>query len=230
MPIREWIEEEEPRAILLAAGAQTLSPAKLLAIILRTGMRGISAEELSRKLLNRFSGLRGIDSASVAELCSIDGIGRAKASQIKAAFEIGKRLCRERARTRERIENTHQAIEYVASYYGPYLRDAHHEILCAIILDGRNRPLRAIELCRGSSRAVAADPHQIVREAVLARASSILMVHNHPAGDGEPSSDDISLTQAVNDVCQLFGIRLLDHVIVGKNRKDYFSFARAGLI
>jgi DNA repair protein RadC len=230
VPIREWIEEERPREMLLCSGAESLPLAKLLSIILRTGRRGESAEELSRTMLNAFSGLRGMDAASVVEMRGIKGIGPAKAAQIKAAFEIGKRLCREKAKRRERIENARNAVDYVAAYYGPYLRDARCEFLCAIMLDCRNRPIRAVEISKGGPGHVSADPRQIVREAVSLAASSILLVHNHPSGDGEPSADDVSFTAAVGDACQLFGIRLLDHVIVGRDRRDYYSFARTRLL
>ena len=230
LPIREWIEEERPRETLLALGTECLSLAKLFAIILRTGRRGVNAEELSRRLLNAFSGLRGIDSASISEICRIDGIGLAKAAQIKAALEIGKRLFRERAQSLECIENPRRALDYVAAFYGPYLRDAQSECLCVILLNRRHRPIRAVELSRGTIGAVAADPKQIVREAVQAAASSMVLVHNHPSGDGEPSEDDISLTYAVRDACDLFGIRLLDHVIVGKDPESYCSFAKKGLL
>lgn len=230
LPIRQWIQEEQPRSLLQSVGAEALTPAKLLAIILRTGTPGVSAEELSRRLLNRYKGLRGMDTASIEELCAFVGIGRAKASQLKAAFEIGKRLCRERARMREHIETARQAAEYAASYYGPSLRDARHEALCAIFLDGGGTPLRTVELCRGGSHSVAADPHQIVRQAIMLRALSVILVHNHPCGRSEPSADDISFTDAVNDACTLFGIRLLDHLIIGRNKKNQFSFAKAGLI
>jgi DNA repair protein RadC len=230
LPIREWIEEERPREALIALGTEALSIAKLFAIILRTGKRGVNAEELSRRLLNAFSGLRGIDAASISEICGIDGIGPAKAAQIKASFEIGKRLCRERVKSQERIEDPQRALDYVSTFYGPYLRDAERESMCVILLNRRHRPLSAVELCRGTIGAVVVDPKQIVREAVRVSASSIVLVHNHPSGDGEPSEDDISLTNAVRDACTLFGIRLLDHVIVGKNPEDFFSFGKEGLL
>ncbi len=229
LPIRKWIAEERPRESLIAHGTESLSIARLLAIVLRTGKKGVNAEELSRRLLSFFNDLRGIDAAGIAEICRIDGIGPAKASQIKAALELGKRLCCERAKKRGRIENPRQALSYVASFYGPYLRDAESERLCVILLNRRHAPIRAVELSRGTSGAVSADPKQIVREALKTSASSIVLVHNHPSGDGEPSDDDITLTRAARDACGLFGITLLDHVIVGKNPEDYCSLAKEGL-
>jgi DNA repair protein RadC len=229
-PIREWIEEERPREALFAFGAKSLSLAKLFAIILRTGKRGVNAEELSRRLLNTFSGLRGIDSAPISKIRGIVGIGPAKAAQIKAALEIGKRFCRETAKGQGSIENPQAALEYVSTFYGPYLRDARSECACVILLNRRNRPIRAVELTQGAVGTVDVDPAQIVREALQESASSLVLVHNHPSGDGEPSRDDVSLTFAVRDACNLFGIRLLDHVIIGKDPMDYFSFARKGLL
>jgi len=230
LPIPEWIEEERPREALFASGTETLALSKLFAIILRTGRRGLNAEELSRMILNAFSGLRGIDAASLSEICAIKGIGRAKAAQVKAALEIGKRLCREEAKDIKKIENPRHAIDFVSSYYGPYLRDSQIEFACLILLDRRRAPIRAVELQKGGHRTVDASLTQIVREAVLASASAIILVHNHPSGHTEPSADDLSLTKAVSDVCGLFGIRLMDHVIVGKNRKDYCSLAGRGLL
>jgi DNA repair protein RadC len=230
LPIPEWIEEERPREALIAFGTESLSLSKLFAIILRTGRRGVNAEELSRRMLNAFSGLRGIDAASLSEICAIKGIGRAKAAQVKAALEIGKRFYREHAKNLKRIESPRRAFDFVASYYGPSLRDCQVECACLILLDRRRALLRAVELQRGGDRAVEANLTQILREAVRASASSIILVHNHPSGDGAPSTDDLSLTRSVRDACGLFGIRLLDHVIIGKNRGDSYSFARHGLL
>jgi DNA repair protein RadC len=222
--------DERPREALLSLGSETLPLSKLLAIVLRTGRRGISAEDLARKLLGTFCSLRGIDSASVSEILTIPGIGPAKAAQIKAALEIGKRLCREEAGSLPGPPGPRWALRYVMDFYGPYLRDAAVESIRLILFNGRRAPIRAVELGRGNGSGVIADPTLIVREAVRSAATYVILVHNHPSGKGEPSDDDISLTIAVRDACALFGIRLLDHIIIGRNREDCRSLAMAGLL
>jgi DNA repair protein RadC len=240
--IKTWVVEERPRELLLHNGAELLSLAKLLAIILRTGSRGISAEELSRKLLNlsaeelsrkllnRFSTLRSIDARPLSEICRIKGIGPAKAAQIKAAFELGKRLCRESVRNAESIESPKSAIKYVSSIYGPYLRDAEKEFFNIILLNRKNKPIKNKELSKGSVSAAFVNPAEVIREAILHNASALILVHNHPSGDCNPSEEDIQITNRIRNAGMLFNIILLDHIIVGKNRKDYFSFRRNDLI
>lgn len=228
--IRDWMPDDRPREALLSLGSENLPLSKLLAIVLHTGRRGINAEDLARRLLGTYSSLRGIDSASVSEIRTISGIGPAKAAQIKAALEIGKRLCREEARSLPDPSDPRWALRYVMDFYGPYLRDAAVESLCLILFNGRRAPIRAVELGRGNASGVIADPTLIVREAVRSAASFLILVHNHPSGTGEPSDDDAALTIAVRDACALFGIRLLDHVIIGRNRKDCRSLALEGLL
>jgi DNA repair protein RadC len=228
--IREWIREERPREALHAFGAESISIAKLFAIIIRTGTKGSSAEELSRKLLNRFATLRGMDSAPMSEILEIPGIGPAKAAQIKAALEIGKRFSRESACVLHPLSTPRRVKEYVAAYFGPHLRDAGDEITCLILLDRKNRPMRALQLAKGTPDAVAVEPGQIVREALKVTAASVVLVHNHPSGDPEPSDNDVSLTCAIRDACALCGVRLLDHVVIGRNPEDYRSFVEEGLL
>src|SRR3990170_189927 len=144
-PIKKWVKEERPREMLIKQGPEALSLSKLLAIILRTGKEGISAEELAKRLLNRFGSLRDIDSASISEICKIGGIGPAKAAQIKAALELGKQLYKEDAKKKKRIKNAEDVINYVAEYYGPYLRDAKKEFFSIILLDIKNKPIENIE-------------------------------------------------------------------------------------
>jgi DNA repair protein RadC len=226
VPIREWVEEERPREIILRHGAEQLPPAKLLAVVLRTGRPGVSAEELARRLLNAFGSLRGMDAATLPELCRFDGIGPAKAAQIKAALEIGKRLTRERASAGVKIESPEDAVRYVMEYYGPYLRDKGQEHCFAILLDRRHRPIRHLEVSRGGRCASIVDPREIVREAALHSAEAVLLIHNHPTGDVRPSTDDLRLTRRVRKGGELLDIRLLDHIIIGKNAEDFYSFAR----
>lgn len=230
LPIRKWIKEERPREMLIEDGPDKLSLSKLFAIILRTGREGISAEELAKRMLNKFGTLRGIDTASISELCKIEGIGQAKASQIKAALELGKRLFREGAQKQKRIKSPDEAIGYVAEYYGPYLRDTKKECFHIILLDVKNKPLDNIEISKGSIDASIVDPKEIIKQATWQSASSIILVHNHPSGETEPSAEDMRITNTIIDACKLVGIKVLDHIIIGKNKEDYYSFANKGLI
>ncbi len=229
-PIREWIKEERPREMLINQGAETLPLSKLLAIVLRTGDTGVSAEELARQILNRFKTLRGLDSASISELCAVKGIGEAKAAQLKAALEIGKRFYREEAAQKRKIKSAGDVVVYVSEYYAAYLRDAKKEFFNIILLDTRNKVIDNIEISRGSSTASIADPKEIVREAMLKAASSIILVHNHPSGEAEPSKGDLETTKRMVEACRAVGVKVLDHVIIGKNKTDCLSFAEKGLM
>lgn len=229
-PIRKWIKEERPREMLVGQGAEKLNSAKLLAIILRTGRDGVSAEELARRLLNHFGSLRAVDSASMQDLQEIDGIGMAKATQIKAALEIGKRFYKEKAERKRRISSSKEAIKYVFNYYRPYLMDAQKEFFNVILLDGRNKPIRNVKISEGSVNASLVDPKEIIKAATKESASALILVHNHPSGEPEPSKEDMEITNRIIKACDLVGLRVLDHIIIGKNRSDYFSFLDKGLI
>ncbi|MEF3245335.1 MAG: DNA repair protein RadC [Caldisericaceae bacterium] len=229
-PIKEWIKDERPRELLVKKGAKSLPLSKLLAIILRTGKEGVSAEELAKRLLNHFGSLRAIDSASISEICKIEGIGPAKAAQIKAAFEIGKLLYEEKAEKKRQIKKAEDVLSYVAECYGPYLRDERKEFFNVIFLDIKNKPIDRIEISKGSINATVVDLKEIIKEATMRSASSIILVHNHPSGDTEPSPEDIELTRRICEACEIVGIKVLDHIIIGKNQEDYFSFAKQGLL
>ena len=230
-PIKKWIKEERPREMLIKHGAETLTPAKLLAIILGTGSsEGVSAEDLARRILNHFGSLRAIDSAHIFDLQAIEGVGEAKAAQIKAALEIGKRLMREEAERKTKIRTVKDVVEYVGDYYAPYLRDKEKEFFNIILLDVRNKVIDNIELSKGSVSASVVDVKEIIKEATKKTASAIIMVHNHPSGDAEPSNDDIEITRRVVEACGLVGIKVLDHIVIGKNKDDYVSFMDRGLI
>jgi len=229
-PIRKWVKEERPREILVKQGAETLNSAKLLAILLRTGREGVSAEELARVLLNHFGSLRAIDSASIQELQKIDGIGMAKAAQIKASLEMGKRLMKEKAEKKRRIKSAKDAISYVRDYYSPYLRDSNKEFFNAILLDVKNKVIDNIELSKGSLTGAVVDATEIIKESAKKSASYIILVHNHPSGEIEPSEEDIDTTKEIMKACRLIGIKVLDHIIIGRNEEDFFSFLGNGVI
>jgi len=230
VPIKNWIKEERPREMLIKYGEKNLSLSKLLSIILRTGKEGESAEELAKKILNKYKSLREIDSVSIDELCKIEGIGLAKAAQIKASFEIGKRLMKETSSEKKKIKKPDDIIDFVSEYYGSYLRDVKKEFFNIILLDIKNKVIDSIELSKGSINASVVDPKEVIKEATLKSASSIILVHNHPSGDTEPSTDDINITKKIKEACDIVGIKVLDHIIIGKNKEDYTSFAKLGLI
>jgi len=215
---------------LIKNGPENLPLSKLLAIIIRTGSDSKSAEELAKVLLNEFGSLRGLDRAEISQLCSIPGIGIAKAVEIKAALEIGKRLYREEVDLGTKIKGPKDVVMYVREYYAPYLRDLNKEVFNIILLDHRNKVIDNIEISRGSINASIVDPREIIREATLKSASSIILVHNHPSGETSPSMDDIETTNRIIDACRIVGIKVLDHIILGKNNVDYTSFAELGLI
>ena len=217
-PITSWVREERPREMLVEKGPAALATSKLLAIILRTGRKGVNAEELGRRVYNYFGSLRSIDSASVQELCRIEGIGPAKAAQVMAALELGKRLIGEPARKTPRIRCADDAIRYVSEMYGPSLRDKQKEYFCIVLLNTKNRPVHNIEISKGSVNASIVDIREIIKEATLKAASGVILVHNHPSGETEPSEEDIKLTSDIVGACNHLGIKVLDHIIIGKHR------------
>ncbi len=229
-PIKTWLEEDRPREKLLLRGPEALSTSELLAILLRTGSEGKSALEIAGELLEVFSSLRGLDNASLTDLCRIHGIGQAKAVEIKACLELGKRLIREEVQKAPKISSAQDAIAYVQQYYGPVLRDARQEIFSIILLDIRNKPIHHLEISRGSVYATVVDPREVVRQICLHQASGVILVHNHPSGECSPSQDDQNLTKKLASACEMVGARVVDHIIIGKNPTDYFSFAAERLL
>ncbi|MFN4216235.1 MAG: RadC family protein [Brevinematales bacterium] len=227
-PIKAWREEDRPREKFLKLGAQALSTTELFAILLRTGSREKSALDLAMELLEKYGGLRGLEKASIRDLCEFSGIGKTKAIEIKALCELAKRFIREEAQKVEKITSVEDALVYVRKYYGPFLRDESREIFSIVLLDIRNHPLCHLEMSRGSAYATVVDPREIVRQICLHQASSVILVHNHPSGDSRPSKDDENLTERVVSACGMVGARVLDHIIVGKNERDYYSFAMEG--
>ena len=230
LPIKKWIKEERPREMLAKSGAENIPLSKLIAIILRTGKQGKSAEDLAKDLLNYFGSLRAIDNSSISEILKIKGIGFSKAVQIKAAIEIGKRFFREQAQTKKKLTKPDDVISYVCEYYSPYLRDSNKEFFNIILLDIKNKVIDNIEVSKGSVNAAVVDPKEIVKNASLKSASSIILIHNHPSGETKPSEEDIKLTDRIIDACKLIGVKVLDHIIIGKNLDDFYSFAKEGLI
>jgi len=224
LSIRDWPADQRPRDRLLELGPDVLSDVELLAIILRTGNTETSAVDLAQAILTRWGGFRGLDRIAVAVLCSIPGIGPAKAAQLKAAITIGKRLALEDDSIREHISTSDDVYRRVALK----LRDQTREVFLVIFLTSRNTIIKERALFEGTLTESMVSPREVIKEALEAAAASLVFVHNHPSHDPSPSSEDRLLTHRLKDACNLVGVSVLDHVIVGGNR--YFSFADEGIL
>jgi len=223
--IRDLPEEERPRERLAKYGPEALSNAELLAIILRTGIKGDTAIDLANKLLNHFNGnLKAIVSADMNELSKIKGLGFAKSAQIKAAFELSKRI--NYTQENIRISSPKDAAEFLMPKLR-YLEKEHFVILC---LGVRNRVIDNTELkiSVGSLDVNIVDPREVFKVALAKNASSIILAHNHPSGDPSPSDNDIEVTRRVEEAGRMIGIEVYDHVIIGDGK--YVSLKEKGLM
>ena len=221
--IVNWPEDERPREKLLKLGADKLSDTELLAILLRVGSSGKSAVDMARELINEFGTFRNIDSKSFAEL-KRKGLGIAKIAQIKSATEVGKRFLKEKSLTKIKITTSKDLVDY----FTPYMRDMKKEIFKAVLLDGKNKIIKDVTISEGTLTKSIVHPREIIKEAVTESAAALVLIHNHPSGEPQPSQDDIDITNRIISACELVGIRILDHVIIGDN--NYFSFFNEGLI
>lgn len=222
--IKNWPPEERPREKLIKSGPEYLSNGELLAIILRIGKKKGSAVELARELLGRFNGLGGLINLSMAELCSIGGIGPAKAAQIKAALELGRRVLSEPLSKEIKVVSGRA----IYSHYYPHLKNLKKEIFKVILLDGKNKIIRDVTVSEGSLNLNIVHPREVFNPAIRDSALSIITLHNHPSGDPTPSLEDIELTKRLISAGNILGIRLLDHIIIGDGR--FVSLLDKGVI
>ncbi|MFA5515261.1 MAG: DNA repair protein RadC [Desulfuromonadales bacterium] len=224
--IKDWPEAERPREKLLNAGAETLSDAELLALILRTGdaASGMSALDHARFLLARFTSLRRLAGATIAELCEIKGIGPAKAAEIQAVFQIARRFGSDRLQPGHRFTSSAEVFRH----YHEKLRDHKREIFLALLLDGKNRIIREVQVSEGSLSASIVHPREVFAPVVRESAAAVLFVHNHPSGDPSPSREDLEITTRLRQAGELMGVRVLDHIIIGSG--EYVSFVDRGLM
>lgn len=222
--IKDWPENERPRERLIKHGADSLSDAQLLAIILRTGSGQKGVLNLSMSLLETFRELRNIDAASVAELSSIKGLGTAKIAQIKAAFELGKRLMSGSSDGRPVFSSSHS----IYAYFAPRFKNLQKEIFIAVLLDVKNRLLRESKVSEGTLTNSLIHPREAFKEAIKESAASVIFVHNHPSGDPQPSRDDMAVTERLKKAGDIIGIQVLDHVIIGDGK--YVSLKEKGVL
>jgi len=221
--VKDWPEDERPRERLIAHGPSSLSDAHLLAIIIRSGKAGRTALDLSMELLARFDGLSGLGQASITEICAVNGIGPAKAAEIKAAIEIGKRY-----QLPSLAGESFCSCDDVIGYYRPRMKDLKKEVFRCALLDTKNKIIRDEEVSVGSLSASIVHPRDTFKAAIRESAAAVIFIHNHPSGDTRPSQEDILLTKRLVQAGEVLGIRVLDHIIIGDG--THFSFRDKGMI
>ena len=220
--IGDWPKTERPRERLLSEGAESLSDAQLLAILLRVGRQDASAVNVGMEVLGRVGGIVGLLHCSTEELCAIPGVGPAKAAQLKAAVEVGKRAVSAPLTTGTRINSSADLFKH----YHARLRDLRHEIFAVVLLDAKNQVIRDVTISEGSLTLSIVHPREVFIPAMRASAAGVIFLHNHPSGDPTPSQEDRLLTARLVSAGALLGIQVLDHLIVGDGR--YVSFADQG--
>ncbi len=222
--IRDWPEDDRPRERLLRCGAQSLSDSELLAILIRTGDTRQNAMEQARSLLEKAGGLAQIARLSPADLARLAGLGPAKAAAVLAALALAPRLERSQLEDRPQVSNSETAFRVLREHF----RDPSREEIVTLLLDTKNRLLRAVHCTTGGTDSVSLDPACLFRDAVREGAAALILSHSHPSGDPAPSSADRRFTSDAVAAGKTLSVRVLDHLIVAGPR--YFSFLDEGLM
>jgi DNA repair protein RadC len=203
-------DDDRPRERLWARGAAAVSDEELLAILVGSGVRGRPAIEVAHEVLRRGGGVATLSRASPRELAQVVGIGTSRASQVVAAFELGRRAIERATRrtTLSRAADVHRRL-------APRLAGLQQEVFIVIGIDVRNRVLDEVEVARGSVAGVEVHPREVFRPLIRMAAAAAVLVHNHPSGDPSPSHEDLELTRRLREVGQLLGLPVIDHVVIG---------------
>ncbi len=220
--IAQWPETERPRERLLTQGPQALTNAQLLAILLRVGRHGSSAVQVGMDILDQLGDVAGLAQCGIEELCAVPGVGEAKAAQLKAALELGKRALAGPLTKGAKITSSRDLF----THYHPTLRDLRHEVFRVILLDAKHAIMRDATVSEGSLTLSIVHPREVFTLAVKESAAAVIFLHNHPSGDPTPSQEDHVLTARLVSAGEVLGIRVLDHLVIGDGR--YVSFADQG--
>ena len=221
--ITDLHESDRPRERLASLGPQALSNAELIAILVRVGVKGENAVTVGQRLLKTFGGLAGLHRAPFAELMKQHGLGEAKAAQIKAAIELGRRLTLESPEERPTINSPADAAALVTYEMSAF----EQEHLRVILLDRRNRVLETVEVYKGSVNSSQVRVGEVFKEAIRKNASALIVIHNHPSGDPTPSPDDVAVTRAIVQAGKMLDVDVLDHMVIGQGR--WVSLKERGL-
>jgi len=226
--IHDLPAQERPRERLVALGAESLSKAELVAILLRTGTKGVSAIEIARQLLQQFGTLENLARASLDDLRKLKGIGRDKAVTLKAAFTLARKMASELRHEAALLDTPEQIADLLREDNRMY--EVEH--FQAVLLNTRRRLIRVEKLSQGTLDTILVHPREVFRAAIAAGAAALIMVHNHPSGDPTPSEADIKATRDLIRAGQLLKIEVLDHIIIGRatkeRAKDYVSLRELG--
>ena len=222
MGIKDWPEQQRPRERLIREGAAALSDPELLAVFLRVGVRGRSAVELGRELLQQFGSISGLFGASLAQVAAVHGLGPAKYAQLQAVMELAQRAIAEQMVSGAALGSP----EAVRQYLKMQLGQQRHESFVVLFLDVKNRLIACEEMFRGTLTHTSVYPREVVKAALGHNAAGVLLAHNHPSGVAEPSESDLLLTRALVQAMALVDVRVLDHFVVAG--PHIHSFAEHG--
>ncbi len=222
MTINNWPITERPREKLFSLGAKHLTNAELLAIFLRTGVRGKTALDLALELLSEFDSLKKLFNANPTDIYKKPGIGKAKLAMIKAAIELGRRYWDETLPTGEPLKNSQTTKRFLSNR----LRDYAHEVFACLFLDSQHRVLAFEELFHGTLHEANIYPREIVKRCLAHNAANVILCHNHPSGQAEPSQADRDITNLLKQTLALVATQVIDHIVVG--HQNTTSFAEKG--
>lgn len=224
MAIKDWPADERPREKLLQRGAAALTDAELLAIFLRTGVRGKSAVDLARELLTEFGSLRALLDSNQNRFCQSNGLGDAKYAQLQAVLEMARRHFNEILQRGDALTSP----DITRAFLSARLRGYSHEVFACLFLDNQHRVIKLEELFQGTIDSASVYPREVAKRVLHHNAAAVIFAHNHPSGISEPSAADRHITEKLKQALALFDIRVLDHFIIGDGPP--YSFAEHGLL
>jgi len=222
--VRDLPRQERPRERLQKFGPEALSAQELLALVIGRGIPKKSVMNIAQELLAKFGNIKAISQATIEELSQIKGIGLAKAAQIKACFELGKREELEPELINFDIKNPETVVKAIRAG----IKDKAKEHFKLILLNPRNKIIGISTVSVGTLNASLVHPREVFKDAIVHSAASVVLAHNHPSGDPEPSEDDLTITKRLTEAGKILGVEVIDHIIVGKN--GFFSFKEKGLV